>query len=399
MLRMLAHLRLFTLAATAITIPAHAAEPAAPVETQDIIINFVAADDFPLEAKLTLPADRDGPVPVVFYLHGAGARSYDNPYRYTDADGAPHIGFYFDALSREFARRGIAFFRMSKRGCVALPEAPWMRFDQAVFKTATPSVLLSDYQAGLAALRERPEINATRIIFFGSSEGTRLAPQLALSSPDGVIGLVLQSYAADNAHDTIVWQNTVGPWRNIQHLIPAARDGTLTRAEFDDAVTATPSLAQSLPFDTFDADRNGEITADEMATIVRPRLDAILSAVEQEDDALLARLLGNLSAAYLREWWNAEPTSALLLKLNLPIAIFHGKLDGTCRVEGVQETQKALLDAGRGDVLVKLYPTSNHDLDWSHDAAMTGGPQAYKDTYDHIDAHFAIQAFVNKSAE
>lgn len=357
-----------------------------PDAATDLVFTFEAADGTPLEAKLTLPAGRRGPAPVVFYLHGAGPRSYDNPYRYMDADGERRIARYLDFHAAHLAQRGIAFCRMSKRGCTALPEAPWMRLDRAVFSTATLSVLLEDYATGLRMLRTRPEIDPTRIVLLSSSEGTRLAPRLAAMLPDGIAGIAMVGYAADNARDTIVWQSSEGPWRNVQHLVPAARDGTLTRAEFDAAVLDRPALASTLPFDALDADRDGALTAEDLRAINRPRLDAILSAVERGDDDFLWRHLMNLTAAHLREWWQDEPNHAALRRLapDLPLAIFHGALDGTCRVEGVEEAEAAFRQAGRTNLAVFIDPDGDHDLDWSHETASAGGPAMYVTVFEVI---------------
>jgi prepilin-type processing-associated H-X9-DG protein len=233
---------------------------------------------------------------------------------------------------------------MSKRGCKSEPSGRPL-IDRSVFSKATPSVLLDDYARGLDALRARKEIDPSRIVLSGASEGTRLAPQLALRAPAGIVGIALAGYAADNQRDVVVWQNTVGPWRNIQKLIPAAADGTLTRAEYDAAVKEDASIATKLPFASVDSDADGSVTATDMARLVRPRLDAILKAVDEGNDDFIWQVLLNLSSAYLREGWDSEPNSATLLKLNIPLAIFHGDLDGTTRVEGVRETEAGSVDA------------------------------------------------------
>ena len=321
---------------------------AVPVaDVVDIIVRFAATDGTPLEAKLTVPAGVTGPVPVVFNLHGAGPRNYDHAIQYRDPNGQLQIYRYYDFHSRELARRGLAFFRMSKRGCSVEPSGRPL-VERSVFSKATPTVLLDDYEKGLDALRHRKEIDASRVVLYGSSEGTRLAPQLARRSPQGIVGIVLASYQSDNQHNTVVWQNTVGPWRSIQKLIPtAADDGTLTRAEYDAAVKEAASIAKRLPFASIDPDADGVVTAADMARLVRPRLDAILKAVEERNDDFIWQQLLNLSSGYLLDGWDGDPTSAMLLKLNIPVAIFHGEVDGTTRVEGVRETAAAFQAAGK----------------------------------------------------
>lgn len=350
---------------------------------RDIIITFTASDGTPLEGKLSVPSNATGRVPLVFDLHGAGPRNYDNAVRFRDTDGQVKTVRYYDYHARELTRRGVAFFRMSKRGC-SQDSTGRPIVDRAIFSKATPSVLLDDYQKGLEAVRLRAEIDPARIVLSGSSEGTRLAPQLAMRSSSGIVALSLMSYQSDNFHDTIVWQNTVGPWRNVVKLIPEAGDGALSRAEHDAAVARTASIGTQLPFGALDQDSSGAITPDELQRLVKPRLDAILKAVQDRNDDFLWPVLLNLTSAYLLEAWDAEPTSAILLRVDLPIAIFHGTLDGATRVEGVQETEAAFRAAGRINLTTRIYEGQDHDLGWTPQSAIGTGLAPFQDAFDWV---------------
>ena len=362
--------------------------PAAPTFAQpggdvvDVVMRFSAADGTPLEAKLSLPADAKGPVPVVFYLHGAGPRTVDNAIQYRDAAGQLGVYKYYDFHAGELARRGVAFFRMSKRGCASEPSGR-PTIDRSVFSKAIPSVLLDDYSKALDALRQRSEIDPGRMVLMGSSEGTRLAPQLAARSPKGLLGLVLMSYQSVNQRETVVWQNTVGPWRNVQKLIPAAGDGNLTRAEYDAALKSNPALAKMLPFGSVDSDADGVMTIDELSRVTRARLDFILKALDDRNDDFFWQSLLNLSSGYLLDDWNGEPTSVALLKLTMPVSIFHGDVDGTTSVEGVRETEAAFKRAGRTDVVIRTYPDHDHDLNWTVETAGTGGTAPFQDAFTY----------------
>jgi pimeloyl-ACP methyl ester carboxylesterase len=349
----------------------------------DLFIRFSAMDGTSLEGKLSLPAGAKGQVPVVFYLHGAGPRTVDNAIQYRDADGQLCVYRYLDFHSHELARRGVAFFRISKRGCTS-DSSGGPTTDRSVFSKATPSVLLDDYAKALDALRQRTEIDASRIVLLGSSEGTRLAPRLTTRSPKGIVGLVLMAYASVNQRETIVWQNTVGPWRNVQKLIPAAADGKLTRAEYDTAVKDNPLLARILPFDSLDLNADGTVTREELARLNRKNLDAILKAVEERNDEFLWQYLLNLSSAYLLEDWKGDPTYVTLLKLDIPMAIFHGELDGTASIEGVREAETAFRAAGKTNLVVRAYPDADHELNWTIEAAIRGEPPPFQEAFDFV---------------
>ena len=351
-----------------------------PPGVTDVLVQFTASDGTPLVGKLSLPAQAAAPPPVVFFLHGAGPRNYDHPLRYRESDGQIRITNYYDYHARELAKRGVALFRISKRGC-AFDAAGVLQVDRAIFSKATSTVLIDDYSRALEALRARKDVDTSRIILMGASEGTRLAPQLALRAPAGIVGLSLMSFQPDNIHDTVVWQNTVGVWRAITFLIPGAADGTITRAEYDEALKTNASIAQRFPFAPYDADKDGTVTRAETLTLLRPRLDAILKAVDDRNDDFVWQSLLNLSSAYLLDGWTADPTRAFLLKLSVPVGIFHGELDGTTRVEGVRETDAAFKSAGKTTLTVRTYPGLDHDLGWTIPAAKGDGPQPFQDAF------------------
>jgi dienelactone hydrolase len=364
----------------AITLGRPVAGSQSPDGVTDAILTFTGADGTALEGKLSVPASSRGPVPVVFYLHGAGPRTFDHAVRYRDAAGEIRQTRYYDYYARELAREGIAFFRVSKRGCSVGPDGRPV-VDRAVFSKATSTVLLQDYAAALDALRRRPDVDARRIVLMGSSEGTRLAPQLARRSPAGVLGLVLMSYQPDNIRDTVVWQNTVGPWRAVTSLIPEAADEALTKSEYDAALKRDATLAVRLPFAQIDQDKNEIATSAELAALVKPRLDAILKAVEERNDDLLWQAVLNLSSAYLLDGWNGPPTQAFLLDLEVPIGIFHGDLDGTTRVEGVHETETAFAARGKRTLTVRTYRGLDHDLGWTPAVSGGRGPQPFQEAF------------------
>ncbi len=378
-LRLLLALLLAALAGS----PSFAQQPA-EARFRDVTIAFTASDGTPLEGKLSLPVEAEDPVPVLFYLHGAGPGTYHTPRAFRGADGQPVRFNYYDYFAGEMARRGLAFFRISKRGVTIDPATGREVVDRAIFSGATRGVLLDDYKQALAMLRRRPEIDPHRIVIGGVSEGTAIAARLAGQSPDGVVGVVLHSYNGDNNRDTGEWQTTIGRWRNVQHLCPAARDGALTREEYDAAVQATPRLANALPFDAVNVNRDDRIDADDLLLVTRPRHDALLQAVEERNDELLWNALLSLTSAYLLEDWTSPPASADLLRIDVPIGIFHGELDGTTRVEAVRETEAAFIAAGKRNLRVWIYPGTNHDLAWTPQAFATGGPEAYRDSFDFV---------------
>jgi hypothetical protein len=103
-----------------------------------------------------------------------------------------------------------------------------------------------------------------------------------------------------------------------------------------------------------------------------------LKAIESGNDGFIWQSMVNLTSAYLRDGWTDPPTSAFLLKLDVPIGIFHGELDGTTRVEGAHETAAAFAAKGKA-LTLKTYPGLEHDLGWTPQAGT--GPAPFQDAF------------------
>ena len=375
-----------------LNIPERSVTDCAPGER---IVIVRTADGLSLEAKLSLPGAIGAPAAAVLFLPGAGPWTFDRPLVYPDFakldDMLPDMRVYnyCDFYARELSARGIGFFRMNKRGCGIVRDEqghPREICNRSLFAQATPSVLLEDYKAALRTLKQEAGVDAQRIVLLGASEGTRLAARLAAECPDGVRAVVMLGYAGDNTRDTLTYQNTIGPWRNVAKLFDTDNNAQITRAEYDEVVRLKgKALAQALPFAELDRNRNGTITPNDMNH--RPRLDQILRAVDHRDDDYLWDNLLQLSSAYLLEDWDSPPLHQTLLRLKLPLAIFHGKDDGACRVECVLETQQAFRKAGQTNLTIHIYPKTNHDLDWTQFLKDEKPPAAFRDVFEYIQVH------------
>lgn len=380
---------------TDVDLPEHSYTVLAPGER---IIPFKTDDGLTLESKLSVPPDAKGPMPVVMLLHGAGPATFDTPYELpiqiqlenagkNGDDKSPEpVNGYCDFWARDATHHGYAFFRTNKRGCAQTQDPPRLRTRREIFSRATPSVLLADYAAALAELRRQSDIDPSRIILVGESEGTVMATRLASRFPEGIIAIVLRGYAQDNTRDTIVWQNTMGPWRNVARAFDANGDDVITREEYDNGPERFRRLAlMNQPLDALDLDKDGKLTPKDLIKTNADRLKVILKAVEEGDDNFLWQNLLNLTSGYCREDWERPPLHEELLKLNIPILIEHGDYDGTVRVEGVYETRAAFEQAGKMNLTVKIYPRLNHDLGVGKYIVDHVYPEPFADTFDFIE--------------
>ena len=101
-----------------------AQDDAAKPPRREVPFTVKADDGVELRAQLSVPANGDGPFPVVFFLHGAGPRVCDNPFRYRDEDGQIQVQNHLEFQAGEGARP-VGAVRRSDKGGRALESGDW----------------------------------------------------------------------------------------------------------------------------------------------------------------------------------------------------------------------------------------------------------------------------------
>jgi hypothetical protein len=124
-----------------------------------------------LAGTLTLPhgASAGNRVAAIITISGSGAQDRDETLN--SPPGYRPFRQYADSLGR----RGIAVLRMDDRGYGS---------STGNHATATSADFAEDIRAGLAYLRTRPEIDASRLGLLGHSEGGLIGPLVAVKEPD-----------------------------------------------------------------------------------------------------------------------------------------------------------------------------------------------------------------------
>ena len=146
----------------------YSAPMGAPYSAHDVTITTPMGHT--LAGTLTLPngASATSKVPAVVTMTGSGPQDRDETL--TPVPGYRPFRQFADSLGR----RGIAVLRMDDRGTGA---------SKGNHGTATSADFAEDIRAGLAYLRTRPEIDASRLGILGHSEGGLIGPLVAVKEP------------------------------------------------------------------------------------------------------------------------------------------------------------------------------------------------------------------------
>jgi pimeloyl-ACP methyl ester carboxylesterase len=141
-----------------------------------------------LAGTFTVP-ERSDPAPAVLMLPGSGQTDRD--------DNAKALAINaFPVLSAAIVEHGIATLRYDKRGVGASDGDFWTNsFDD----------LRDDAVAAVEWLRGRPEVDASRIVVLGHSEGALIATRIA-AGPNHVAGVVLLAGSVKTGEQILIWQ-------------------------------------------------------------------------------------------------------------------------------------------------------------------------------------------------
>lgn len=151
---------------------------------QEIIIPSA----YPLAATLALPQQEQEKHPMIIMIHGSGDIDRNGNAKQL------HINA-FKELSDRIAAAGFAVLRYDKRG---VGQSGGDFHEMGLFD------LIDDAAAVVDFAKQHPQIDSSRIILLGHSEGSIIAPAIHARTP--VNGMILLAGTAEPLADTTAWQ-------------------------------------------------------------------------------------------------------------------------------------------------------------------------------------------------
>jgi hypothetical protein len=248
----------------------YSAPPDAPYTAEDVRVQ--ASPTHSLAGTLTLPTDQAAPHPAVVVVTGSGPQERDGTY----------LGSYrpFRQIADALSRHGIAVLRLDDRG---------VGQSTGRFTLANSADFADDVRAALAFLRERPDIDASRLGLLGESEGGLVASMVAATDPT-LRALVLLGTPSRKGRDLIDSQVRY----QLEHDVtvePAQRDSIAAAIE-----AKNERLAQVLPWLRFILDYDPIPTATRVPTpvlILQGGTDRQVSANQAHELGVAFRAGGN----------------------------------------------------------------------------------------------------------
>ena len=208
------------------------------IKKRDLTIELDRQQQLQTRAQLTLPAVGDGPFPAVLLIHGSGEADMDG-YVPPELSGTEDGARIFLQIAEYLSERGFVVLRYDKRG---IGENGTI-IDANIYGNATVQILQRDAEMALDVLMQQPEVDKNNITLLGISEGTTIAPRIAVERPENVKNIVLMSAASQTLYD-ITYENLVNRTILFAHeLWDDNHDGLLSLQE----VLAHPGQYLTVP--------------------------------------------------------------------------------------------------------------------------------------------------------
>src|SRR5215217_2868832 len=201
------------------------------VKSRDLVIDL--GNGIQTNAQLTIPAVGNGPFPGVLLIHGTGPTDMNETVDFIRIDNQTGSKIYpptpFFQIAKYLSERGFVVLRYDKRG---IGENGTI-LDSNAWGNLTFNDLKQDAEKALAVLALQPEVDPSRITILGHSEGTVIAPRVAIDNTTKVRNLVLMGAAAENVYELGYFQNVDLKVLYAEKVLDRNHDGLLSVSEAD----------------------------------------------------------------------------------------------------------------------------------------------------------------------
>ncbi len=149
------------------------------VKHRDLVIDL--GNGTQTNAQLTIPAVGNGPFPAVLLVAGSGAVDMNETL-------APNTKPFWE-ISQYLSERGFVVLRYDKRGIGANSQI----IDTNVWGNVTFGNLKHDAETALKVLTQQPEVDKNQITLIGHSEGTLIAPRIAVEQENSTSAIAIKN--------------------------------------------------------------------------------------------------------------------------------------------------------------------------------------------------------------
>jgi uncharacterized protein len=377
------------------TFTVHAQSDLQTIKYRNLVIDL--GNSIKTNAQLTYPAvgggggEGNGIFPGVLLITGSGAEDMNETAGYIRIDNnKTGLKIYpptpFFQIAEYLSERGFATLRYDKRGIGTNHTI----LDSNIWGNLTIDDLVQDANKALAVLIQQPEVNINKITVLGHSEGTVIAPRVAIDNPSKVKNIVLMGALAQNMSEILNFQAVSLPLLYAKEVLDINHNGSLSIQEASKDVTfqsiiggnISLILTQNLPNGTkllkpeYNPNKNAYINVDQE---LKPALiEKAKSFFSPSSASTSSGKCTNLEGCplYGSSFLALEPNLSTITKVpsNTSILILNGENDTQTPVNGAFLLQQKLTEINHPDHTLITYPNPGHEFYHSSHWITSHGP-------------------------
>jgi hypothetical protein len=359
-------------------------------------------------AQLTLPAVGKGPFPGVLLIHGSGVNDMNGTLGFIHKNGPKPLTPLWQ-IAQYLSERGFAVLRYDKRGVGGN-----LTIDQNVWGNATVNDLIHDAEKALNILIQQPEVDPNRISIIGHSEGTVIAPRVAIDNSTKVKNIILMGAAAQNLRDILRYQAVDLPTEYATQVLDKNHTGLISIEQISEDPfrysLVLNLLVPSSVVHTFLRTNNTKvITNFLLEKFGNNTTKSGYISIDKQLKPLLIKGYENLTAfnpskcnnlegcpVWYRSHFSLIPTLSIIgnVSKSTGILILNGDNDSETPVQQAFLLQQRLTDVNHPDHTLITYPNLGHvfypSSQWSRGSGVGIEQYVLADIYAWLEAHSGL---------
>jgi uncharacterized protein len=313
------------------------------------------------DAEFTYPSNARGRLPLVVFLHGSGR----NDMNQTLPEGK---GSTFLPLARAASQEGYATLRFNKRGVTGVGPVESTDPAQLIPKHPYEQIQL-DAAAVVRFAARSPEVDPSKIVLLGHSEGTNVAANLAadprkfgIPKPAGVVAM---GVVGKGIKELLTFQIYGRLLVQLHDEFDVNGDGHLTATEAADGLVGQPEpvadqfravlLNGRRVSGTTDRDHDGRIAIDAEA-------GAVLRKATHVDAYPNVPGLDPYILSYAPDLGRFPTVTQALPKFTGPVLMLNGENDIQTPARAAIAADAAVAASGNKDHKLVVYPGMAHTM-------------------------------------
>ena len=374
-----------------LSLPIYAQQDLQIVKSRNLQIEL--DDNLTTNAQLTFPAVGQGPYLGILLITGSGAEDMNETagfVRINETTGEkvyPPVPLF--QIAQYLSERGYAVLRYDKRG---VGENHTI-LDANVWGNLTIDDLKRDAEQALAVLMQQPEVDSNnKITIIGHSEGTTLAPRVAIDNPDKVKNIVLMGTLAQNMTNILHFQTVTLPLQYAKEVLDKNGNGSLSLQEasqdlvFERLIGGNLSviLTKNLPNGTsllnpeYNRDKDTSINIERELRPVLEQNEKAFFAPSKTGTGSIEGKCTNLEGCdtYEKSFLAFDLNLGIIGKVppNTGVLILNGENDTQTPVQQALLLQQSLTEVKHPDHTLITYPNLGHEFHPSSQWFTENGP-------------------------